>query len=986
MSDKPDTQRPSVFVSATHEDLEDFRRAASNGVLAAQAHPSKTSLWPAQGKKTSYEICLDEVRKCDVLVVIVAHRYGWEPEQQAGAAEARKSMVWLECEAAKAQNIEILAMVLDEEADWPPEKHDRHELNEAMNQGTATPELFTRVNRATQRLKAFKEWLRGEGSGIVKYFTHVEELESTVEAAVRAWREREGLDLPADASHNVVPKAYLDWVKREYGTAELLGLDAQGAHAGRLRQVYVPAVTDRHPREAGPASMEASNAELARRGSPDGADGGEPEGPVLLMECLGEHSLFLSGAPGAGKSTFGRWVAWMVANGTVPSHSIPAPEDYAEQLPATLAGRLPVLVELRDFRPDCQPSKLKWRRAELEQALAAILDRSHPGDLCGSTFSKALGAGKLLLVLDGVDEVPTVQDVGGGTAHPRACLLSGLADALPAWQVAGNRVLVTSRPYGLSVADTSKLGIPSVTLAGLPTPLQDLFIQRWYAATDAGKAQENTRGLIRHLASKGDLKELTESPLLLTALCILFAQGQRLPDDLFELYEGLVTSVLYGRYQEDGAARNLARLRLSAIAHGMHVGASNQRVTPSARVGNDEADEHLAAFAKLNENVEGGMEGAFAERAQRREELLSRSGLLLPAGNDRLQFFHLSFQEFLCADHLLRTQHSDQQLLHVMRERGGEKAWRPTLMFLFTGVTRGDPQRGYRLLDQLVQGLRREEVAANPSLAAFAAQCAELLLNKKLSLGGLRERLERVALNAIEDAAEVRDRQVLALYLGRQGDPRAGTGVDARGRPDIEWVEVPGGCFLYGKDRKPRELETFWMARYPVTNAQFQAFIDAHGYGDERWWDGLAKREHSPAAARWHEANRPRETVSWYEAVAYCRWLSDALDIEVRLPTEWEWEKAARGPDGREYPWGPEYEPGRANLQDRDADAGGEFMGQTTVVGLYPQGRSPYVIDDLSGNVLEWCLNERKHREKTQLRGDAPRVLRGGSWIVLVAT
>ncbi|MEM9387860.1 MAG: SUMF1/EgtB/PvdO family nonheme iron enzyme [Pseudomonadota bacterium] len=969
---------PRVFVSATHEDLEDFRQAAANGVIAAHAHPSMTRYWEAQGKKTSYEICLDEVRKCKVMVVIVAHRYGWEPEQQPGLADERKSMVWLECEAARDAGIEILPMVLDEKADWPAAKKDIHELNQAMQQGTASQALFTRVNRATQRLQAFKDWLRGEGGGIVKYFAHLEELEAKVEAAVRAWRDREGIEDPPHVSQGTVPRAYLEWVKREYGTVELLGLEAQDAHAGRLRQVYVPAVTDRRPGEGGGEAAEASNADAKRRRSRASADG-EQEGPVLLMECLGEGSLFLSGAPGAGKSTFGRWVAWTVANGAVPPHGIAAPEDYAEQLPVALAGRLPVLVELRDFEPDAQVGVHKWRRRQLEQALGAAMDRAHPGELCGSSFLKALEAGKLMLVLDGVDEVPTVQDVGARKAHPRTCLLTGLADALPAWEEAGNRVLVTSRPYGLNDAERLKLGIPSVTLVGMPRPLQTLFIQRWYAATDAGKAQENTQGLIDHLAGKAHLEELTESPLLLTALCIRFAQGQRLPDDLFELYDGLVSSVLYGRYREDGAARNLVRLRLSAIAHGMHVGTSGGRATPSARVGHDEADEHLAAFARLNENVEGGLEAALAQPAQRREQLLSRSGLLLPAGDDRLQFFHLSFQEFLTADYLLRTQRTDDRLLRVMRERGSEKAWRPTLMFLFTGVTRRDPQWGYQLLDAVVVGLQREEVAANPSLAAFAAQCAEVLLKKQMALGALWERLERVALDAIDDAVEIRDRHVLALSLGRQRDPRAGTGLDARGLPDIGWVEVPSGSYLYGDKREPRELETFWLARYPVTNAQFQAFIDARGYEEDRWWDGLAKREASPRAGAWGESNRPRERVSWYDAVAYCRWLSEALGFEVRLPTEWEWERAARGTDGREYPWGAEYENGRANVLDGGRD--GEFMRQTTVVGLYRRGRSPYGIEDLSGNVREWCMNEYKQPERTQIGGDDPRVLRGGSWL-----
>jgi formylglycine-generating enzyme required for sulfatase activity len=216
--------------------------------------------------------------------------------------------------------------------------------------------------------------------------------------------------------------------------------------------------------------------------------------------------------------------------------------------------------------------------------------------------------------------------------------------------------------------------------------------------------------------------------------------------------------------------------------------------------------------------------------------------------------------------------------------------------------------------------------------------------------------------------------------LASLGDPRVGVGLSDDGLPEIDWIEIPGGVFLYGDEREQRELPTFHMARYPVTNAQYQAFIDAGGYSDKRWWEGLAESFENPEEAKWKEPNRPRERVSWSEAMAFCRWLSDRLGYAIRLPTEWEWEKAARGTDGRMYPWGEGYRTGYANVKETgDKAVSTYYLEQTTAVGLYPQGASPYGVEDMVGNVWEWCLNEVDNPERIEPSGNKARVLCGGS-------
>ena len=196
--------------------------------------------------------------------------------------------------------------------------------------------------------------------------------------------------------------------------------------------------------------------------------------------------------------------------------------------------------------------------------------------------------------------------------------------------------------------------------------------------------------------------------------------------------------------------------------------------------------------------------------------------------------------------------------------------------------------------------------------------------------------------------------------------------------PGIDWVKIPAGDFIY-QDGASRSLPTFYMARDPITNIRYQAFIDAGAYDDERWWQGLVHTQ--PEESRWPEPERPCTSVNWYEAVAFSRWLSEQLGYAVRLPTEEEWERAARGRDGRAFPWGDDYKTGCANINETLENTGACNLEQTTPVGAYPRGASSEGVLDLAGNVGDWCLNKYEHPEviEADTSGD-PRVLRGGSW------
>jgi conflict system STAND superfamily ATPase/sulfatase-modifying factor enzyme 1 len=257
-------------------------------------------------------------------------------------------------------------------------------------------------------------------------------------------------------------------------------------------------------------------------------------------------------------------------------------------------------------------------------------------------------------------------------------------------------------------------------------------------------------------------------------------------------------------------------------------------------------------------------------------------------------------------------------------------------------------------LQEIVQRLSDRTV--DPSVASYASPQHKLI-----------KRLEQNSLSH-------QDRLMIGSYLAALGDPRPGVGL-RNGLPDIDWVEIPLGRVRLVDGTRVFTVEPFRIARYLVTNIQFEAFINADdGYRKDQWWRDI-ERNHEPGEPAWNETNCPRETVSWYEAIAFCRWLSLRLGSTVRLPTEWEWQQAATGGDAkRKYPWSEGWDSARCNGAE-------SRLNRTLAVGVYPKGATAQGVLDMAGNVWEWCLN--KHSNPTAAEIDAsfePRVIRGGSW------
>jgi formylglycine-generating enzyme required for sulfatase activity len=197
--------------------------------------------------------------------------------------------------------------------------------------------------------------------------------------------------------------------------------------------------------------------------------------------------------------------------------------------------------------------------------------------------------------------------------------------------------------------------------------------------------------------------------------------------------------------------------------------------------------------------------------------------------------------------------------------------------------------------------------------------------------------------------------------------------------PTLAWCEIPTGDVTLTYDTGDQEtysVPAFRIGKYPITNRQYQTFVN-NGYKFRVWWhfsdDAYEWRLAHPEPGKIEEENRPFVNASWYDAVAFCKWLSEEARLKINLPSELQWQRAAQGDDNHKYPWGNEFDANRCNTIESNIE-------QSTSVKRYNTGVSPYGVYDMAGNVWEWCINPHRRVTDTSVNTSEPRILRGGSW------
>jgi formylglycine-generating enzyme required for sulfatase activity len=275
----------------------------------------------------------------------------------------------------------------------------------------------------------------------------------------------------------------------------------------------------------------------------------------------------------------------------------------------------------------------------------------------------------------------------------------------------------------------------------------------------------------------------------------------------------------------------------------------------------------------------------------------------------------------------------------------------------------------WRHFESIMVGTLGLEIGKWRAIPAIAQSC------------GLPLRLHTLVPVNLHTGEECEWRRLISALSPHKNSTESGS--KEKSYPAIETVHIPAGyCWIGSQkddpladdDENPQHklfLPSYIIGKYPITNIQYQAFVNGSGHpAPSHWTDNYAPPDRE---------THPVVNVSYEDAVAFCQWLSKAADRYYRLPTEEEWEKAARGQDKRRFPWGDEWTIEFCNTREAGLDG-------TTPVEAYAQrGTSPYGVEDLSGNVAEWtCSWYGRYRDsvdQSQHYGRMHRVVRGGGWI-----
>jgi len=747
--------------------------------------------------------------------------------------------------------------------------------------------------------------------------------------------------------------------------------------------------------------------------------------------------LVLLGDPGSGKSTFVNFVALCLAgealgrtDANLALMTTPLPQEDERQpgrekkpmpQPWRHGALLPVRVVLRDFAARGLPAVGQpatgdhlWHfiAAELGDSLADYAPH----------LKRALRETGGLVLLDGLDEVPE--------ADARRIQVKQAVQRFAA-VFPRCRFVVTSRTYAYQRQDWKLPGFNEAVLAPFSRMQVDQFVDNWYAHVAAvrGLNRDDAQGraaLLKDAIHRSDrLAELAERPLLLTLMASLHAwRGGNLPEKREELYADTV-DLLLDQWESPKLVRGLdgkpvvaepslsewlkvdragVRRLLEQLAFGAH--RDQPDLTGTADIGQDRL---VTGLVDLTANPD-------VRPARVIEYVRDRAGLLAARGIGVYTFPHRTFQEYLAACYL--TDHGFPDDLAGLVLADGQR-WREVALLAGAKAARGTISAAWNLAEALCCHPVSPRGEGAEYLAALLAG-QTLIENGALSSISERNRpkaaciqewlraiAERGALGPVDRAAAG---DALALF----GDDRPGVGLRPDGVPDIAWCEAPAGEFTMGSRDDPQalfgketpqhtvELPAFHIAQYPVTNAQFDAFVQDGGYtepwrhcwtrGGWQWKNG--RNAPDKYGGVYDLPNHPAVGVTWYEAVAFCNWLGERLGMSITLPSEAQWEKAARGPstgqrDGRTYPWGKEITPDHANYHETG-------IGSTTAVGIFPKGASPYGVFDMSGNTWEWTRSlwgadlikssynypyvAGDGREKLDAPDHVARVLRGGAF------
>jgi formylglycine-generating enzyme required for sulfatase activity len=696
---------------------------------------------------------------------------------------------------------------------------------------------------------------------------------------------------------------------------------------------------------------------------------------VTVNEALGAHPrLVVLGDPGSGKTTLLCYLALLYARDLAEGTAL-----VQDRLGLDERGQLPVLLPLRQIGAYLRTHRATENGTEGHGLLLDFLFRSLKNEriaLPDDFFAGPLTEGQAVILLDGLDEVAD-PDLRRRVSR----LVEAFTRAYPKCLY-----VVTSRIVGYT--GPARLGEQYTTTTIRDFTMADVerFLGNWHRLVTIGQmgpgesaeayAAGQTRQLLGTIQANERIRELAINPLMLTVIAVVHRDRVKLPDRRAELYAEAV-DVLLGKWEEAKGVREITilegkpfdtgdkRLMLQSVALRMHEG---QQKEVSA--------EGLCRW--LGELFHG-MVGDWRETERTVDRFLrvveERTGLLIARGEGVYAFSHLTFQEYLVA---LAMAARDDYVAYSLA-RVPDPWWREVILLEVGYLSTQSKERTTRLIQAIADLKGEPEPYHN---LVLASECLRDVGGNRVN-GDLEGHVQRRLRKKLDSPPPLLSRWLKGLgpkawierrVVAMEALVRAGAGHWTFPYGEPEWIEISAGEFWMGEGTTAHRvyLDTFHISRVPITNAQYRLFVEATEHMPPPSWEDRRpqKGKESP----------PVVHVSWYDVLAYCQWLREVMGKPITLPSEAEWEKAARGSqDRRVYPWGDDFGATRCNSEKLG-------VGDTTPVGIFPEGASPYGVLDMAGNVWEWTRSlywEHPYDPidgREDLEGEGNRVLRGGAF------
>jgi len=649
--------------------------------------------------------------------------------------------------------------------------------------------------------------------------------------------------------------------------------------------------------------------------------------------------LLVEGRAGSGKTTLLKHLTYCLA-----------PPNRERFQKAGLENYLPLLIrlnEVNEFFTD--PAGLHHNGINAESVLAWYFQFKMGSVLSSATAMAYIRAGKAIILLDGLDEL---------LPKYRPTIVNAFADLRVRYKDC--KLVCSGRPHGMDAAVVKRLGRRHIKILALNSQQINRFINQWFThfyPGSSGIGRKNADAMINAIRLHPSIDQLTDTPLMLTAICILYHDGKELPEQRAELYKKFIDNLLYRRFANSERVHDY----LKTLAFRMHA------------KGIRSADRSFATRV-LQDVYKKTPEETGKTYQKRIEELFDhiepRCGLLKYA-NGQYTFWHLTFQEFLTADYI-SDNHSD----HVSAIAPfWENDWWREVVELYVSYLSIEHKKTANDVIASATGQPDKPPFKRWRLAGHAM--SDIHPNRRTD--EVADKVKNRMPEIMDSDATPQIRAESGEILGWLGDPKNLK----------EFIPISAGKYPLGLGE--RFINAFEIAKYPVANVWFAEFVAAGGYDKPDCWCDKGRKwlKHTGAKQpgywndrKWKYPNAPVVGVCWYEADAFCRWLTlKRKDGWVyRLPDENEWEAAAAGFEKREYPWG-EWKKGHCNTHESDID-------KTSSVGVFKNGNTPEGAADMAGNVWEWTCSDYQSRnrlddfvfqEDWKVSSQRP-VLRGGSW------